>query len=304
MTGSRKPQAAIRTAPKRFSMPDKRRCGRSEARRVLKVAVDLGLAGVFVALMATATVEEFAHEWLGMAAFALFVVHQALNRRWWAHLFKGRYNAVRMLTTIVNLCLALCMIGQAASCLVLSKYALGWLPAFDGAWWARIVHMAGSYWAFALASVHAGLHFSGASLAFRRRSGAITWIVRAAAVVVACAGAWSFVQLDLATYLLMRSQFVFVDPTVPPLLTAARYASTGFLLAALAHGAATLLRTIARKHTQSNCEDDEKHVSGECKRGGFPTRRPKNPYAPSTRANAGKPERSYSKEQQPRRKDL
>lgn len=51
--------------------------------RAVHVAVDACLAAVFVALMATATVEEFAHEWLGISAFALFAVHQVLNRRWY-----------------------------------------------------------------------------------------------------------------------------------------------------------------------------------------------------------------------------
>ncbi len=237
-------------------MPDEHgrgasRRGASRRRhRTLRLAVDACLAAVFVALMTTATVEEFAHEWLGMAAFALFVVHQVLNRRWWTGLVRGRYTALRALGTVVNLGLALCMVGQMASSLVLSEHALWWLPALDGAWWARVVHLLCSYWGFVLAAIHAGLHLVGAARTLARRGGALAWGVRIAFVAVACFGAWSFVQLDLATYLTLSSQFVFVDPAVPLGLTAAEYASVGVLLAAAAHGAA---RLISPRTARSTC---------------------------------------------------
>lgn len=239
--------SARRASPtKRFAMPQER-AGRRGLRAGLRCAVDAGLAAVFVALMATATVEEFAHEWLGMVAFALFVAHQVLNRRWWARLLKGRYTVLRALGTAANLGLALCMLAQMASCVILSKHALGWLPAFDGAWWARVMHLLGSYWGFVLASVHAGLHLAGPARALARRGGALLWIARAAAVAVACFGAWSFVQLDFGAYLALASQFVFVDPTVPLALTAAEYASTGVLFAVIAHGVTVPLRASRRR---------------------------------------------------------
>ena len=234
------------SSTKRFAMPQEHR-GRRGLRAGLRCAVDAGLAAVFVALMATATVEEFAHEWLGMAAFALFVVHQVLNRRWWARLLKGRYTVLRALGTAANLGLVLCMLAQMASCVILSKHALGWLPAFDGAWWARVMHLLGSYWGFVLASVHAGLHLAGPARVLARRGGALLWIARAVAVAAACFGAWSFVQLDFGAYLALASQFVFVDPTVPLALTAAEYASAGVLFAVIAHGVTVPLRTSRRR---------------------------------------------------------
>lgn len=235
-------------------MPDEqgRRAQRKGARRhsTPRLVVDACLAAVLVALMATATVEEFAHEWLGMAAFALFAAHQVLNRRWWAGLLKGRCTARRALGTVVNLGLVLCMVGQVASSLVLSEYAFGWLPALDGAWWARIVHLLCSYWGFVLASIHAGLHLADPARALAQRVGALAWGVRIAFVGVACLGAWSFVRLDLAMYLTLSSQFVFADPTVPLALTAAEYASVGVLLAAAAHGGA---RLISPRTARSTC---------------------------------------------------
>lgn len=55
---------------------------RQRRRTVARRVVDAGPAAVFALLMATALVEDFAHEWLGIAAFMLTAAHQVLNRTW------------------------------------------------------------------------------------------------------------------------------------------------------------------------------------------------------------------------------
>lgn len=208
--------------------------------------VDIAMACVFVALMTTATVEEVEHEWLGIAMFVLFVVHVILNRKWVTHLFTGRYTLFRVLSTLVTFAVLLCMVGQVVSSLILSEHAFGFLPALPGASWARVMHMLCSYWGFVLVFVHAGFHVR--SLAARK--GKVAWLAWPARVVwlaVAGFGAWSFVQLNIGAYLLLHSQFLFVDPTVPLVYTAAEYAAIGVLIAGVAHYAAKLLKALAKR---------------------------------------------------------
>ena len=126
--------------------------------RLLKVAVDIAMALVLVAVMATALVQEVPHEWLGMALFVLMAIHMVQNRRWLGSILRGRHTPLRMVQIVVIVVLTVCFVGQIASSLVLSKYVLGFLPALPGAAWARRVHMVCSYWMFALAFAHAGLH--------------------------------------------------------------------------------------------------------------------------------------------------
>lgn len=232
-------------AAKRFNLPRTRPVARTGRNRILRCAVDLAFAAVFVALMATATVQEALHEWLGMAAFALFAVHAALNRRWWSALLRGRYTALRTLNAATVLGSGACLVGLAVSCLVLSEHALGWMPALPGASWARVLHLLCSYWGFALALAHAGFCLHRLTGRTKRAPAARAFGV-VCSIAVLCAGAWSFVQLDMGAYLLLRSQFIFIDPAIPLWLTAARYALVGSAVSCAANLIARALLRASR----------------------------------------------------------
>ena len=200
-------------------------------RKAIKIVLDVALALVLVAIMTTALVQEVPHEWLGIALFVLIVVHIVLNRRWLAAVFRGRHRALRVLQIVVLAALVACIIGQVASSLVLSKHALGFLPVLPGASWARRVHMLCSYWSFVLAFAHAGLHM-------RTPKGMSPWRIWTARIVfavVACFGAYSFVQLGLWQYLTGQVQYAFADFSVPLPLVAARYASVAVLVMGAFH---------------------------------------------------------------------
>ena len=126
----------------------------------VRIAVDIAMAVVFVAVMATALVQEAPHEYLGIALFALIVAHVVLNRRWLKAMFRGRYSALRAMQLVAIIGLLVCMLGQVVSSLVLSKYTFGFLPAIEGASWARRVHMLCSYWGFLFAFAHAGFRLA------------------------------------------------------------------------------------------------------------------------------------------------
>ena len=200
-------------------------------KKTAKVALDIALAVVLVAVMATALVQEAPHEWLGVALFVLMVIHVVFNRRWLASVFRGRYDALRVLQIIVLVGLLACVVGQVASSLVLSKHVFGFLPALPGAGWARRVHMICSYWAFVFAFAHVGLHarFPKGLASWQ------TWVARIACVIVACFGIYSFVQLGLWPYLTGQIQFAFADSATPLVLTGVRYASVAALVAIVFH---------------------------------------------------------------------
>lgn len=203
--------------------------------RATKVFVDVAMAVAFVATMATAIVEEAPHEYLGVALFALVTVHIVLNRRWLAALPRMRRNSLLVAQVATLAVLVACIVGQAASSLVLSRYAFGFLPAIPGASWARRVHMLCAYWSFVAAFAHAGFHIRVPAHINSRK----LWAMRVAAVVVSCYGAYSFVKLGMLAYLVGRVQFAMVDFETPLALSFARYASVAVLVAAVAHLAGT-----------------------------------------------------------------
>ena len=197
----------------------------------MKIVLDSALALVLVATMTTALVQEAPHEWLGVTLFVLMAIHIVLNRRWLASIFRGRHSTLRIIQIVVVMGLAVCIIGQLASSLVLSKHAFGFLPALPGAGWARSVHMLCSYWAFVFAFAHAGLHARvPKSMAPWQK-----WAARIIIAAVACFGAFSFAQLGLWQYLTGQVQFAYADYSVPLAFTFARYASIAILVTGVFH---------------------------------------------------------------------
>lgn len=211
--------------------------------RRARVVVDTVIAGLFVAVMATALVQEAPHEYLGASLFVAVVAHVALNRRWFKALARGRYNAVRILRLATIAGLLVCVVGQVASALVLSKFVFGFLPVLPGASLARRVHMLCSYWGFVLSFAHVGLqlkgfcrlmHIGGAMSTPGARHHVI-WAVRFLFAIIACFGAYSFVRLGFGAYLLGQVQFAVVGYGMSIAPSLMGYASIAVLITGLFH---------------------------------------------------------------------
>ncbi|MBR1702674.1 MAG: DUF4405 domain-containing protein [Lachnospiraceae bacterium] len=98
------------------------------------------------------------HEILGICMFVLFIAHHVINRKWWKSLFKGKYNAVRILNTAVNLFLAVFRILQPVSGILLSKYVLKEITISGASSTLRTIHMPLAYWGFFMMSFHPARH--------------------------------------------------------------------------------------------------------------------------------------------------
>ncbi len=225
----------------RSAAPTPRAAQRPRRGRMVRRAVDVALALAFSLVMATALVEDFAHEWLGLVLCALVVAHQALNRSWWRALARGRWAARRALSTAVDLGLAAAVLALLVSALVVSVHAFSWLPVIPGALWARPAHLLGSYWGYLLAGLHVGFHVQPALARALRSGGAARVAAGAACVLVLGAGAWSFAALDVGTYLTYASPFVFVDFDAPLVLRWAQWLAVGALYALAGAAAWALL---------------------------------------------------------------
>ena len=62
----------------------------------IKRIVDVALMVTLLLLMAFQVTEQLAHEWLGITMFVLTIVHQVLNRKYYAAIFKGKYSPLRI----------------------------------------------------------------------------------------------------------------------------------------------------------------------------------------------------------------
>lgn len=212
------------------------------------------MTAALYACMAYMLVGEEAHEWIGSGLALLFILHNALNRKWYAALLTGRYTPLRAFQTAVNL---LCLASMAAAALsgaAMSCYLYDIPFLSGGASLARTVHMLSAYWGYCFISLHLGLHWS-MMLGMMRNAAApqnaprwITPLLRTAGAASALLGAHALMRHNLLDYMFLRNQFVFFDTERPLYLFFLDYAAIMALWAWLAHYARlALIKMSARK---------------------------------------------------------
>ena len=171
--------------------------------------IDLLMAILLPMLMGYSLVGETAHEVIGIAMAALMIGHIILNRKWFAAIFKGRYNARRTLTTVVNLLLIICVLTSMVSGIMISKHIFTFLNIEVGVSLMRTLHLLAAYWGFALMSFHAGTH---GDMIFKNIHH--KWLA-ALSVLISLYGIYAFVKRGFAQYMFLVTQFVFFDVNEP-----------------------------------------------------------------------------------------
>lgn len=177
-----------------------------------RILIDITMVILLPLLMAYSLVGEAAHEYLGIAMFLLFAVHNILNMMWWKNLFHGKYSAVRITRTIVNFVLAIIMLSLTISGIMLSRYAFYFLH-FNSLFTARNIHLLASHWGLVLMSFHAGMHgymVIGKNI-LKNKTGFIKLLLGIFIAFFVVVGTASFKRKNIAEYLFLRSQFVFID---------------------------------------------------------------------------------------------
>ena len=181
-------------------------------KQLLKIATDLLMTALLLLLMSYSLVGEAAHEWLGVGIFLLFLLHHFLNKNWFKSLFRGKYPPIRILQTVIDLLVFLCMTGSMISGILLSRYVFRLdIHRFSAA--LQTVHMLSAYWGFALLSLHIGLHWGGimgmAKRLTKKPSKIRRQALRGVAFLIAAYGGYAFVKRDVGNYMLLRYHFVF-----------------------------------------------------------------------------------------------
>ena len=219
-----------------------------------KICVDIMMTAALYACMAYMLIGEEAHEWIGSGLALLFVLHNALNRKWYAALLTGRYTPLRAFQTAVNLLCLASMAAAAVSGAAMSRYIYDIPFLSGGASLARTVHMLAAYWGYCFISLHLGLHWS-MILGMMKNAAApqnaprwITPLLRTAGAASALLGAHALMRHNLLDYMFLRNQFVFFDIERPLCLFFLDYAAIMALWAWLAHYTRlALIKMSARK---------------------------------------------------------
>lgn len=177
-----------------------------------RMMIDVLMTVLLPFLMAYSLIGENVHEVLGICMFVLLIAHHVINRKWWTSLFKGKYNAVRVLNTAVNLFLGVFMILQPVSGILLSKYVLKEITISGASSTLRTIHMTFAYWGFFMMSFHLGLHVKAVGAKLRRKmKKEVKYALTVFFFLVAIYGVYAFIRRGIGDYLFMRVMFAFFD---------------------------------------------------------------------------------------------
>lgn len=176
------------------------------------MTIDILMALLMPLLMAYSLIGENTHEVLGLIIFALFVAHNVLNRKWWTSLTKGKYTLSRIIYTVVNLLLAIYMILQPLSGIMISKFILKGVTIKGTASLFRTVHMTSAYWGFILLSFHLGLHINTfVNMLKKYLDKYLKSALMVIFVLIAAYGVHAFISRNIGDYMLMKVRFAFFD---------------------------------------------------------------------------------------------
>ena len=167
-------------------------------------------------LMAYQVTGEVLHEWIGISMTVLVIVHQILNRRWYAAIFRGKYNTYRIITTVINIALLASFALTAVCGMSMSGHAVPFLYGMTKISFARQMHLSMSHWAFALMGLHLGMHIPAmlAKMEKKERKGMKEKrriVITAVFVILAGIGLYLFIKSGMPDYLFFRVPFAFLD---------------------------------------------------------------------------------------------
>ena len=180
-----------------------------------RLIIDIGMTLLLPLLMAYSLIGEMFHEIVGTLIFILFILHHELNRKWFGSLLKGKYSAVRIFRTVINMLLFAFMILQPLSGILLSKHLYTFLPALPLSAQARGIHMLLAYWGYALMCVHTGTHLTGMFRKIEKQKRGIQIPVYSLLCGISVYGCIAFVKRGFPGYMTGSTLFAFFDYSEP-----------------------------------------------------------------------------------------
>ena len=186
-------------------------------KKKIKMLVDLLMTVCLTLLMAYSLIGEQNHEIIGIVMFALFITHHILNIGWHKGLFKGKYNAVRVIILVTNVLIFCLMVTQMFSGIMISKHLLKDVSIKSAISTFRMLHLILPYWMYVITALHLGYHWRMIISIFKKKTApkAVVWILRISAFGIAAYGVYAMIHRQFFGYMFCKLQFAFFDFSEP-----------------------------------------------------------------------------------------
>jgi hypothetical protein len=212
-----------------------------------KRGIDVLMMLALPVAMATRATGKDAHEWIAVTLVALFITHSMLNIGG-KPILEEKYNLQRSLKMAVNLLMAVALAGVIIGGIMMSRQVFAFWHIESGMAFARRLHLAMSYWAFVLISMHIGFHINAVKLpkpVFAKIA------VVAAAMLFSGYGLFEFVQQKFAGVMFFRQAYGVWDYEKSAILHVVAYLAIMYLWAGVAAVVMALTRRPEkREHSQ------------------------------------------------------
>ena len=210
----------------------------------IKRIIDIIMTLIHIPLMAYQVTGEAAHEWLGVSMATIVIVHQILNRKWYAGLFKGNYNSYRILSITIDVLLIISFALTAVSGISMSNHAVSFLYNLINVNTARVMHLGFSYWSFIFMGLHIGLHVNVITAKIKPN---IKNILAVFFVLLSGYGFYLFLKSGIINYITFRTHFAFLDYEKDALLVFLENVSMLIFFAFVSHHVSNIIREIGKK---------------------------------------------------------
>ncbi|WP_294427865.1 DUF4405 domain-containing protein [uncultured Treponema sp.] len=218
--------------------------------QVFRMSVDCSMTILSIVLMGGNFIFQATsvHEILGTLLFPIWAIHIFLNRLWYASLFKGKYNSYRIMQSIINCGILICVIFLVISGIMLSHHVFAFLGINFGIGFARLSHLMSSHWYLLFMSLHIGLHINLiANRILSKRNVRIenqkkfspSKVILA---IVCIYGTYAFISRGIWKYLILKQHFFFMNIEKGLILFFVDYVAIIVLFATLAHFTAKALK--------------------------------------------------------------
>lgn len=213
----------------------------------IRLILDFGSLALVVVCLAYWWLGNLSHELFGTALFALVVVHNVFNRRWYANAPRNLGDGSRLVNAVTIACLAVAMAVMLVTSALISRDLFPFL-SLDGAFAVREIHMFAAYWLLMILALHLGTRWSVVMNVFRGVFGIERPnVFRSAALrlLTFAAGAWgvhSTIEMGFGSKLMLTYTLDMWDFNESALGFLLNYGSIVCLYAAVAHYAMSMLR--------------------------------------------------------------
>ena len=217
-----------------------------KTKQITKYVVDIVMTLALICLMAYQVTGEALHEWIGIGMTVILIVHHILNIKWYSALFKGKYNAYRIISTITNT-LLLASIALTAFCgMSMSSHAVPFLYGMSDMVFARTTHLALSFWSFILMGFHLGLHLPTITAKVKPNK-TVKIICTVLFTMLAGVGLWLFIKNGIPNYIFFKTHFAFLDYDKAAVLVFLENLTIEFFFAFLGVNIVRFIRSLNKK---------------------------------------------------------